>query len=121
MTRDLRDDPALRDARDPLLPTFGLRVLGPFELNVDYLSQIRRALPPGRLVTERGGYRLVVDAEELDARRFARLLADGSRALAEGADRVAESRLAGRARPLARRAVDRARRRSSGAGRMTSR
>jgi predicted ATPase/DNA-binding SARP family transcriptional activator len=143
VTRDLQDDPGLRDARVPLLPTFVLRVLGPFELSVDgvpvklsrrpraalvalvlrcnelvstdslidavwngappassrnllhlYLSQIRRALPPGRLVTERGGYRLVVDAEELDARRFERLLADGSRALAEGADRVAEPRLA---------------------------
>ena len=97
MTRDLQDDPGLRDARVPLLPTFVLRVLGPFELSVDgvpvklsrrpraalvalvlrcnelvstdslidavwngappassrnllhlYLSQIKRALPPGR-------------------------------------------------------------------------
>src|SRR6185437_4029340 len=78
-----------------------------------YLSQIRRVLPPGRLVTELGGYRLVVGAEELDASRFERLVADGSKALAEGAHRVAESRLAAalalwRGEPLAELDDDRA-------------
>ncbi len=59
-----------------------------------YVSQLRRVLPPGRLVTERAGYRLVVEEGELDAARFEDLLADGRRALAGGNDRLAESVLA---------------------------
>ena len=56
-----------------------------------YVSQLRRVLPPGRLLTERSGYRLVLEAGELDSDRFEHLLADGRRALAEGNDRVAGS------------------------------
>jgi predicted ATPase len=48
-----------------------------------YVSQLRRVLPPGRLVTDRFGYKLVVGADELDAERFESLLADGRRALAD--------------------------------------
>ncbi len=57
-----------------------------------YLSQLRRALPAGRLVTEHGGYRLVVQASELDAGQFEQLFADGRRALADGAVSRAASR-----------------------------
>ena len=56
-----------------------------------YVSQLRRALPPGRLVTDRAGYRLVVEEGELDADRFEYLLADGRLALSEGNDRLADS------------------------------
>ena len=59
-----------------------------------YVSQLRRVLPPGRLVTERAGYRLLVEEGELDAERFEHLLADGRRALAGGNDRLADSVLA---------------------------
>ncbi len=56
-----------------------------------YISQLRRALPPGRLVTDRVGYRLVLEEGELDAVRFEELFADGRRALADGDDRLAVS------------------------------
>ncbi len=58
-----------------------------------YVSQLRRLLPPGRLLTEQSGYRLVVDPAELDAEEFERLADEGHRALEEERDRLAESRL----------------------------
>ncbi len=56
-----------------------------------YVTQLRRALPAGRLVGGRAGYRFAVAAGELDAERFEHLLADGRLALAEASDRLAES------------------------------
>jgi predicted ATPase/DNA-binding SARP family transcriptional activator len=56
-----------------------------------YVSQVRRCLPPGRLVTRRPGYTLVVEAGELDAERFEGLFAEGRRARAEGNPRLAQS------------------------------
>ncbi|HEX4517975.1 MAG TPA: BTAD domain-containing putative transcriptional regulator [Gaiellaceae bacterium] len=56
-----------------------------------YIAQLRRSLPPGRLVTERARYRLVVAEGELDAERFENLLVDGREALADTNDRLAES------------------------------
>ncbi len=64
-----------------------------------YASQVRRCLPPGRLVTRQPGYMLVVDPGELDADNFERLLADGRRARAAGNPRLARS-LHGRALAL---------------------
>ena len=56
-----------------------------------YITQLRRALPAGRLVSGRAGYRLAVAEGELDAERFEHLLADGRQALAAANDRLAES------------------------------
>ena len=56
-----------------------------------YVSQIRRVLPPERLVTGRSGYALLVEPGELDAERFEELLADGRRARAEGNARLARA------------------------------
>jgi predicted ATPase/DNA-binding SARP family transcriptional activator len=56
-----------------------------------YVSQIRRVLPPERLVTGRPGYALLVEPGELDAERFEELLADGRRARAEGNARLARA------------------------------
>jgi peptide/nickel transport system substrate-binding protein len=42
-----------------------------------YVSQLRRVLGDGRLVTRRGGYSLELAPGELDAERFEQLLADG--------------------------------------------
>ena len=58
-----------------------------------YVSQLRRALPRGRLLTERAGYRLVVHEGELDAGEFEHLLADGRRTLSDGNDRLAATLL----------------------------
>ncbi len=54
-----------------------------------YITQIRRALPPGRLVTSPPGYRLELEEGELDAARFELLLADGRQALSENNARLA--------------------------------
>ena len=59
---------------------------------------LRKALGPDVLVTRPPGYVLAVSPEQIDARRFERLLADARRAAAGGAPRAA---LAG-ARALAR-------------------
>jgi DNA-binding SARP family transcriptional activator/class 3 adenylate cyclase len=45
-----------------------------------YVSQLRKLLGRERLLTEGGGYRLVVGREEIDARRFERLVEEGKRA-----------------------------------------
>ena len=58
-----------------------------------YISQLRRVLPPGRLVTEKSGYKLLVAAAELDVEQFERLFAEGRNALGDGNLRLAESRL----------------------------
>jgi predicted ATPase/DNA-binding SARP family transcriptional activator len=64
-----------------------------------YVSNVRRCLPPGRLVTRSPGYVLLVEDGELDAERFEALFADGRRTLAEGSPRLARS-LLGRALAL---------------------
>jgi predicted ATPase/DNA-binding SARP family transcriptional activator len=56
-----------------------------------YVTQLRRALPAGRLSRDRSGYRLAVAEGELDAERFEHLLSDGRQALAKANDRLAES------------------------------
>ncbi|MEV0150179.1 MULTISPECIES: BTAD domain-containing putative transcriptional regulator [unclassified Nonomuraea] len=55
------------------------------------VSRLRRALGRERVEFHPAGYRLVADPEDVDARRFARLAAEGRRALAAGdARRAAE-------------------------------
>jgi DNA-binding SARP family transcriptional activator len=49
------------------------------------ISRLRRALPPGRLVTKAPGYALQIFPDELDVSQFERLIAEGSDALAAGA------------------------------------
>jgi DNA-binding SARP family transcriptional activator len=49
-----------------------------------HVSQLRKALPPGVLVTRPGGYALVVAPESLDLARFERLRDAGRAALAAG-------------------------------------
>jgi DNA-binding SARP family transcriptional activator/tetratricopeptide (TPR) repeat protein len=49
------------------------------------ISRLRRVLPPGRLITRAPGYVLRIFPEELDVRRFERLLCEGRDALAAGA------------------------------------
>ena len=64
-----------------------------------YVSQLRKVLPLGlRIATDTAGYRLQVDADEVDAARFERLLAEGRDALAGGNPALAAS--------LLRRALD---------------
>jgi YVTN family beta-propeller protein len=58
-----------------------------------YVSQLRKVLGDGVLVTRPPGYMLNVEAEALDADRFERLLADGRRMLADGAAELASARL----------------------------
>jgi DNA-binding SARP family transcriptional activator len=53
------------------------------------ISRLRRALPPGRLITRDPGYALRVFPEELDVKRFEQLISEGRDALAAGA--VAEA------------------------------
>ena len=65
-----------------------------------YVKNVRRLLEPGRatgtrsdiLVTRRRGYLLRVEADELDAWRAARLIADGRATLVEGDAEAAEAR-----------------------------
>jgi predicted ATPase/DNA-binding SARP family transcriptional activator len=64
-----------------------------------YVSNVRRCLPPDRLVTRSPGYLLRVEEGELDAERFEALFADGRRTLAQGSPRLARS-LLGRALDL---------------------
>jgi DNA-binding SARP family transcriptional activator len=56
-----------------------------------YVSQLRKALGPGRLETADHGYKLVLADDEVDLRRFERLLQEGREHLARGeaADAVA--------------------------------
>src|SRR5262249_24116562 len=49
-----------------------------------YVSRLRRVLRPDRVVRSGPGYQLVVEPGELDADRFARLVADGRELLAAG-------------------------------------
>ena len=64
-----------------------------------YIAQVRRALPPGRLVTKAPGYQLDLEDGELDAARFELLFADGRQALEGGNVRLART-LFGRALDL---------------------
>jgi DNA-binding SARP family transcriptional activator/ABC-type branched-subunit amino acid transport system substrate-binding protein/streptogramin lyase len=58
-----------------------------------YVSQLRRSLGDGVLITRTPGYILTVDPDALDADRFERLLADGKRLLADGRADTASVRL----------------------------
>jgi DNA-binding SARP family transcriptional activator len=49
------------------------------------VSRLRRALPPGRIVTRTLGYLFRATPEEIDVERFEQLLAEGREALARGA------------------------------------
>jgi YVTN family beta-propeller protein len=49
-----------------------------------YVSRLRKLLPAGALLTRPPGYLLEVEPDELDLRRFERLLAEGRATLAEG-------------------------------------
>jgi predicted ATPase/DNA-binding SARP family transcriptional activator len=64
-----------------------------------YVSNVRRCLPPDRLLTRSPGYLLRVEEGELDADRFEALFADGRRTMAQGSPRLARS-LLGRALAL---------------------
>ena len=72
----------------------------------NHVSQLRRGLGDGLLVTEGSGYRLRVDPGSLDVDLFEKLLADGRRALERGdaessADLLRESLALWRGSPLA--------------------
>jgi DNA-binding SARP family transcriptional activator len=54
-----------------------------------HVSQLRKALPPGVLVTRPGGYALVAEPEEIDVARFERLRNAGRAAMAGGDARAA--------------------------------
>jgi predicted ATPase/DNA-binding SARP family transcriptional activator/Tfp pilus assembly protein PilF len=57
----------------------------------NHVSALRKALGDGRIVTEAGGYRLVVADDELDAARFDALAEQGAAALAtDDPDRAAD-------------------------------
>jgi DNA-binding SARP family transcriptional activator len=59
-----------------------------------HISRLRRAFgAAGPIATARGGYVLDVEPEQIDARRFEALVADGTAALAEGAHARASARL----------------------------
>jgi DNA-binding SARP family transcriptional activator len=61
-----------------------------------YVLRLRRLLgggPRGPLTTRAGGYDLVIEDDDLDARVFERLVTAGRRALAEGDLDAAEARL----------------------------
>src|SRR3954471_21744965 len=49
-----------------------------------YVSQLRSLLGRAAIRAEAGGYRLDVDVDEIDARRFERLAAKGRQMLAKG-------------------------------------
>jgi DNA-binding SARP family transcriptional activator len=49
------------------------------------ISRVRRALPPGRLITKAPGYLLRIFPEELDVSQFEQLVFEGREALAAGA------------------------------------
>ena len=58
-----------------------------------YVSQLRKVLPPGALVTRPPGYLLAVDPDGTDAGRFGRLRAEGRALLAQGDPAAAAVRL----------------------------
>src|SRR5262245_12626929 len=58
-----------------------------------YVSTLRRALGADRLVTEPGGYRLVVEPDELDAARLEQRLAEATRSIAAGEPHAAVAAL----------------------------
>jgi predicted ATPase/DNA-binding SARP family transcriptional activator len=58
-----------------------------------YVSTLRRILGADRLVTEPGGYRLVVEPDELDAARLEQRLAEATRAIAAGEPHAAVAAL----------------------------
>jgi DNA-binding SARP family transcriptional activator len=64
-----------------------------------HVSQLRKALPPGMLVTRPGGYALVAEPEAVDLSRFERLR-DAGRAALVGGDAHAAARLLGEALAL---------------------
>lgn len=49
-----------------------------------YVSQLRKALGSDRVITEAGGYRVVVNPDELDAKLFESVIDEGRHALASG-------------------------------------
>jgi DNA-binding SARP family transcriptional activator len=49
-----------------------------------YVSQLRKALGAGVIVTQGRGYRLAVEPQQVDADQFEALRADGQRALGDG-------------------------------------
>jgi DNA-binding SARP family transcriptional activator len=57
-----------------------------------YVSNLRKALGDGLVVTGGGGYALVTDGCEVDVERFEALVAEGRRALASGDGRAAGER-----------------------------
>ncbi|HEY3050088.1 MAG TPA: BTAD domain-containing putative transcriptional regulator [Gaiellaceae bacterium] len=72
----------------------------------NYVSQLRRALGDGLLVTQGGGYALRLEPGSVDIDRFERLLAEGRKALADGdaepaAERLREALALWRGPPLA--------------------
>jgi DNA-binding SARP family transcriptional activator len=58
-----------------------------------YASHLRKALPPGRLVSRPPGYALEAEADEIDLHRFERLVEEGRRSLADGDAETASQRL----------------------------
>ena len=58
-----------------------------------YVSRLRRALGPGIVVAQRGGYALLTTPERVDAHQFERLLREGRDALARDAPGLASERL----------------------------
>ena len=58
-----------------------------------YVSTLRRTLGADRLVTEPGGYRLVVEPHELDAALLEQRLAEATRAIAAGEPHAAVAAL----------------------------
>ena len=58
-----------------------------------YVSRLRKELGDGRILSKRTGYVLAADADELDFRRFERLLAEGRQSLAAGDVRGASDAL----------------------------
>ncbi len=58
-----------------------------------YVSNLRKALGDGVVVTRGGGYALVTDRCEVDVERFEALVAEGRRALGSGDGRAAGERL----------------------------
>ena len=58
-----------------------------------YVSRLRRAVDPERLVRDRHGYRLVIEPGELDLDRFERLVGQGREFLARGEAQQAEEAL----------------------------
>ena len=57
------------------------------------ISRVRRALPPGRLITKAPGYSLRMFPEELDASQFEQLVSEGREALSAGAEAQASRTL----------------------------